>query len=147
MYAVIANGGKQYRVAPGEIIKLEKIESEVGSAVEFDQVLLVVDGEDVKIGAPLLDGVTVGGEVVAHGRGEKIRIIKFRRRKHHAKQAGHRQDFTTVKITSIAGKKYVEPERAAKKAEGTVKKAAAKKKTVAKKAPAKASKKKAAAKE
>jgi large subunit ribosomal protein L21 len=141
MYAVIANGGKQYRVAPGEVVKLEKIESDVGATVEFDQVLLVVDGQDIKIGTPLLAGITVCGEIVDHGRGEKIRIVKFRRRKHHMKQMGHRQDFTKVKITSIAGKKYEEPVRPVKdpavKAEKPKKaaktKTPAKKKAVAKK--------------
>jgi large subunit ribosomal protein L21 len=132
MYAVIANGGKQYRVAPGEVVKLEKIEGEVGSKVELDNVLLVVDGQDVKIGTPLLAGVTVGGEIVAHGRGEKIRIVKFRRRKHHMKQMGHRQDFTKVKITSIAGKKFEEPAKPVKTKEAAEKVAKPKKTTKAK---------------
>jgi large subunit ribosomal protein L21 len=101
MYAVIATGGKQYRVSAGEIIKIEKLAGEPGQAVQFDQVLLVGEGEKVKVGAPYLKGASVTGEVVAQGRHKKIRVLKFRRRKHHMKQMGHRQDFTAVKITAI----------------------------------------------
>ena len=102
MYAVFVSGGKQHRVAEGDVVKLELLEAEPGSAIEFDQVLLVANGDDVKIGAPVVEGGKVTGEVVTHGRGEKIRIIKFRRRKHHRKQMGHRQYFTEVKITGIS---------------------------------------------
>jgi len=102
MYAVFVSGGKQHRVAQGDVVKLELLDAEPGSAIEFDQVLLVANGDDVKIGAPVVDGGKVTGEVVTHGRGEKIRIIKFRRRKHHRKQMGHRQYFTEVKITGIS---------------------------------------------
>jgi large subunit ribosomal protein L21 len=104
MYAVIATGGKQYRVQPGETIKVEKLEgaTEKG-AVTFDQVLLVADGTDVKVGAPTLPGVKVTGEVlVATGRGEKLIIYKYRRRKGYRRKTGHRQPFTAVKITAIA---------------------------------------------
>ena len=102
MYAVIVSGGKQHRVREGELIKLEKIEAETGGTVEFDKVLLVADGDDVKVGAPVVEGAKVVAEVVAHGRHKKISIIKFRRRKHHMKQMGHRQWFTEVKITGIS---------------------------------------------
>jgi large subunit ribosomal protein L21 len=103
MYAVIATGGKQYRVQPGETIKVEKLEgaTEKG-AVTFDQVLLVADGTDVKVGAPILPGVKVTGEVlVPTGRGEKLIIYKYRRRKGYRRKTGHRQLFTAVKITGI----------------------------------------------
>jgi large subunit ribosomal protein L21 len=102
MYAVIKSGGKQYRVQEGQTLKLEKLEVPTGESVEFDEVLLVADGDDVKIGAPLVDGAKVAAEIVSHGRGEKIRIIKFRRRKHSMKRQGHRQWFTEVKITGIS---------------------------------------------
>lgn len=102
MYAVFKSGGKQHRVVEGDVIKLEKLEVATGDTVEFDQVLLVANGEDVKVGAPLVEGGKVTAEVVAHGRGDKVRIIKFRRRKHHMKQQGHRQWFTQVKITGIS---------------------------------------------
>jgi large subunit ribosomal protein L21 len=103
MYAVIEAGGKQHRVIEGETLKLEKIEAATGETIEFDQVLLVGSGEDVKIGKPTVDGGKVTAEVIAHGRRDKVTIIKFNRRKHHRKQAGHRQWFTEVKITGISG--------------------------------------------
>ncbi len=103
MYAVIKTGGKQYRVKEGDVLKIEKLELETGSAVDFDQVLLVANGEDVKVGAPVVEGAKVSAEVVNHGRGDKVKIIKFRRRKHSMKRQGHRQWFTEVKITGIAG--------------------------------------------
>ncbi|MEP5764579.1 MAG: 50S ribosomal protein L21 [Halieaceae bacterium] len=103
MYAVIESGGKQHRVVEGEVLKLEKIEVPTGDKVVFDQVLMVGGGEDVKIGTPLVKGGKVTAEVVSHGRHEKVTIIKFNRRKHHRKQAGHRQWYTEVKITGIKG--------------------------------------------
>lgn len=103
MYAVIVSGGKQYRVQEGESLKLEKLQAEAGSNVEFDRVLLVGNGDDIKIGEPVVDGAKVTAEVVQHGRAKKVEIIKFKRRKHHMKQMGHRQWFTELKITSIAG--------------------------------------------
>ncbi|BES69970.1 50S ribosomal protein L21 [Marinobacter nanhaiticus D15-8W] len=103
MYAVIVSGGKQHRVAEGEVLKLEKIEAETGGTVEFDRVLLVADGDNVKVGEPVVSGASVTAEVVRHGRGDKVQIIKFRRRKHHMKRQGHRQWFTEVKITGIKG--------------------------------------------
>ncbi|WP_406666026.1 50S ribosomal protein L21 [Gallaecimonas sp. GXIMD1310] len=102
MYAVIQSGGKQHRVAEGEVVRLEKLELETGATVEFDKVLMVTNGDDVKVGAPYVDGSKVTAEVVAHGRGDKVKIVKFRRRKHHRKQMGHRQWFTEVKITGIS---------------------------------------------
>ncbi|OOG24931.1 50S ribosomal protein L21 [Thioalkalivibrio denitrificans] len=103
MYAVIATGGKQYRVAQGDVLRIEKLDAEAGATVEFDNVLLVGSGDEVKVGTPLVEGGKVTATVRTHGRGEKISIIKFRRRKHHRKQMGHRQDFTEVEITGISG--------------------------------------------
>ena len=102
MYAVIVSGGKQHRVEEGETLKLEKLNIDVGASVDFDRVLLVVNGKDVKIGAPDVQGAKVSAEIVSHGRGKKVRIMKFKRRKHHMKQMGHRQWFTEVKITGIS---------------------------------------------
>ncbi|MDH2926621.1 50S ribosomal protein L21 [Lonepinella koalarum] len=102
MYAVFQSGGKQHRVSEGQVVRLEKLELEVGSNIEFDSVLMVVNGEDIKIGAPVITGAKVVAEVVAQGRGDKIKIVKFRRRKHSRKQQGHRQWFTEVKITGIS---------------------------------------------
>ena len=101
MYAVIVSGGKQHRVKEGETLKLEKLEVETGGSVEFDRVLLVANGDDVKVGAPVVEGAKVTAEVVSHGRHDKINIIKFRRRKHHMKRQGHRQWYTEIKITGI----------------------------------------------
>ena len=101
MYAVIKTGGKQYRVEEGDLLKVEKIEKGTGESIEFDQVLLVADGDKVSVGQPLLDGAKVTAEVVEQGRHQKIKIVKFRRRKHSRKQQGHRQWFTAVKITGI----------------------------------------------
>ncbi|ARS53094.1 50S ribosomal protein L21 [Kushneria konosiri] len=100
MYAVIKSGGKQYRVQEGQRIKLEKLDAATGDSIDFDQVLMV-GGDDVKIGAPLVSGAVVKAEVVSHGRGEKVHILKFRRRKHSMKRQGHRQWYTEVKITGI----------------------------------------------
>ena len=102
MYAVIVSGGKQHRVEEGETLKLEKLNAEVGSSIDFDRILLVANGDDVKIGEPVVAGAKVSAEVVSHGRGKKVRIVKFKRRKHHMKQAGHRQWYTEVKITGIS---------------------------------------------
>ena len=101
MYAVIVTGGKQYKVAEGEFLKVEKLEVATGESLTFDRVLLVANGDDVKIGAPVVDGAKVTAEVVSQGRHDKIRIIKFRRRKHHMKRMGHRQWYTEIKITGI----------------------------------------------
>jgi len=101
MYAVFKTGGKQYRAATGDRLKVEKIEAEKGATVELDQVLMVGEGEDVKIGKPYLDGGKVTATVVDHGRREKIKVIKFKRRKSYRKQMGHRQYFTQIEITGI----------------------------------------------
>jgi large subunit ribosomal protein L21 len=101
MYAVIATGGKQYRVAEGDVVRIEKLAADLGATVEFDKVLLVGNGSDVKIGAPLIAGGKVSGVVHKHGKGDKKVIVKFRRRKHYLRQGTHRQFFTEVKITGI----------------------------------------------
>lgn len=103
MYAVIKTGGKQYRVVQGETLRIESLDASEGDAIEFDQVLMVGEGADVRIGAPLVDGGKVTATVKSHGRGKKVEIIKFRRRKHHMKRMGHRQNFTEVEITGISG--------------------------------------------
>ncbi len=102
MYAVIRTGGKQYRVKEGETLKIEKLNAEVGDTVTFDEILMAGEGDSAKIGAPLLDGASVKAEVLEIGRHDKVRIIKFRRRKHYRKQQGHRQWYTAVKITGIS---------------------------------------------
>lgn len=102
MYAVFQSGGKQHRVSEGQTVRLEKLDIATGETVEFEHVLMISDGDDVKIGAPVVEGIKVKAEVIAHGRGEKIKIVKFRRRKHSRKQQCHRQWFTDVKITGIA---------------------------------------------
>ncbi|GAB2894425.1 50S ribosomal protein L21 [Microbulbifer echini] len=101
MYAVFESGGKQHRVEEGEVLRLEKLEVATGETIDFDKVLMVVDGDKINIGAPVVDGAKISAEVVSHGRGEKVRIIKFRRRKHSMKRQGHRQWYTEVKITGI----------------------------------------------
>ena len=102
MYAVIRSGGKQHRVVEGEILSLEKIDIAAGDSINFDQVLMVGDGGEVEIGSPCLDGAQVAGEVVEHGRGDKIKVVKFRRRKHSRTTQGHRQWYTKVRITNIS---------------------------------------------
>ncbi|MFA5685004.1 MAG: 50S ribosomal protein L21 [Lysobacteraceae bacterium] len=101
MYAVVVTGGKQYRVAQGDVLRVEKLDVEAGSTVDFDQVLLVGDGDGVNVGAPLVSGAKVSATVRGHGRADKVRIVKFRRRKHHRKQMGHRQHYTEIEITQI----------------------------------------------
>ncbi|MDD9889866.1 MAG: 50S ribosomal protein L21 [Gammaproteobacteria bacterium] len=101
MYAVIESGGKQHRVAEGEVLQLEKLDAATGDKVKFDKILLVGEGESVKIGTPYVKGSQVEAEVLKQGRGDKIKIIKFNRRKHYKRQQGHRQLFTEVKITGI----------------------------------------------
>ena len=101
MYAVIKSGGKQHRVVEGELLKVEKLDIATGDTLTFDEILLIGEGDSVEIGAPYVSGKTVSAEIVRHGRGEKIKIVKFRRRKHHRKQMGHRQWFTEIKITAV----------------------------------------------
>jgi len=101
MYAIIKTGGKQYRVAEGQTLNVEKLVGEPGENVDFNEVLLVSNGDHIQVGNPYLNNASVKAEVVDHGRGDKIKIIKLKRRKHHMKRAGHRQNFTKVKIISI----------------------------------------------
>ena len=102
MYAVIVTGGKQYKVREGERLRVEKLPATAGETVEFDQVLMVSDGDAVKVGRPYVDGGRVSATVNAHGRGDKINVIKFKRRKNYLRRMGHRQSFTEVTITGIA---------------------------------------------
>ena len=102
MYAVLVTGGKQYRVAQGETLRVEKLEVEAGNEIKFDNILLLGDSDGIKVGEAL-SGASVTAKVVAHGRADKVRIIKFRRRKHHMKRQGHRQYYTEIEITGIAG--------------------------------------------
>jgi large subunit ribosomal protein L21 len=101
MYAIIKSGGKQYRVKSGEQFRVEALSADVGAAVSFEEVLLVGDGDGVKVGAPFVSGATVKATVVSHGRGEKVRIFKLRRRKHYQKSQGHRQSYTELRIDDI----------------------------------------------
>ena len=101
MYAVIKSGGKQHRVIEGERLKVELLKAETGETITFGEVLMLVDGETVSIGEPHVAGASVTAEILSHGRGDKIRIVKHRRRKHYHKEQGHRQWFTEIKITSI----------------------------------------------
>jgi large subunit ribosomal protein L21 len=103
MYAVVKTGGKQYKVAPGEKLKVEQIPADVGAEVILDEVLMVGDGDAIRVGQPTVAGAAVKAIVVAHGRGEKIRIFKMRRRKHYQKHQGHRQNYTELRIEAIVG--------------------------------------------
>ncbi len=140
MYAVFRSGGKQYRAATGDVLRLEKIEADEGATVEFDEVLLVGEGKEVKVGTPLLEGGSVSAKVLRQGKSRKVPVVKFRRRQNYLRQGSHRQFFTEVEITSIAG------EGAAKKAAATTKKTTAKKATAKKTTTKKAVTKKATAK-
>jgi large subunit ribosomal protein L21 len=104
MYAVVKTGGKQYKVAPGEKLKIERIPADVGAEVTLDQVLMIVgEGDTVRLGQPIVAGAAVKATVVSQGRGEKVKIFKMRRRKHYQKHQGHRQNYTELRIDSIAG--------------------------------------------
>jgi len=103
MYAVFRSGGKQYRAAKGDVLRLEKIEADEGATVKFDEVLLVGEGSDVKVGTPLLSGSTVSGTVIRQGKSRKVPVVKFRRRQNYLRQGTHRQFFTEVEITGIMG--------------------------------------------
>lgn len=105
MYAVIKSGGKQHRVTPGDVVRLEKLEAAEGETLDFNDVMLIGEGTDVKVGAPYVDGGKVSAEVLGHGRHDKITIIKMKRRKHYRRQAGHRQAYTEVRIKEISGGK------------------------------------------
>ena len=155
MYAVIISGGKQHRVKLNQTLRLEKLKASEGDTVTFDEVLLFADGDDVRVGQPLVEGMTVKAVVKEQIRDKKVNIIKFRRRKHSMKRMGHRQSLTVVEITEI-GKHKAEPSKAASKPKTEVKEAkvapkksaakAADKKPAAKKPAAKAADKKPAAK-
>jgi large subunit ribosomal protein L21 len=101
MYAVIVTGGKQYRVAEGTVVRIEKLEAEAGAAVVFDQVVMTVNGDAVQLGKPYLAGSSVTATVQKHGQTDKVAIVKFRRRKHYMRQGTHRQKYTEVKVTGI----------------------------------------------
>jgi len=155
MYAVFRSGGKQYRAAKGDVLRLEKIEAEEGATVSFDEVLLVGEGADIKVGNPVLSGTSVSGKVLRQGKSKKVSVVKFKRRQNYLRQGSHRQFFTEVEITDIGGsaKKKAAPKKAEKAAEKPAaekaapkKKAAAKKPAAKKAAPKKAASKKAAAK-
>ena len=103
MYAVIATVGKQYKVTEGETLKVEKLIAEAGQSIDFEQVLIMADGDNVKIGKPYVEGAKVSAKVVSQGKGKKVEIIKLKRRKHHLKHQGHRQSFTEIQITDIKG--------------------------------------------
>src|SRR5262245_22711121 len=133
MYAIIKTGGKQYKVAPGDVIRIEKLSAAEGESVAFDQVLMLADGDKIQVGTPLLAGQTVSASVLRHGRGDKIEVIKFRRRKHYRKQTGHRQDYTEVSITNVGGK-TAEPRKPVMKQAPAEGEAAPKKKASADKA-------------
>ncbi len=165
MYAVFRSGGKQYRAAKGDVLRLEKIEAEEGATVSFDEVLLVGEGTDIKVGKPLVAGTTVSGKVVRQGKSRKVPVVKFKRRQNYLRQGSHRQFFTEVEITDIgAGKapkaapkkeaaaddkpaaKKATKKKAAKSPAGDKKKPAAKKAAAKKPAAKKAATKKPAAK-
>ncbi len=134
MYAVFRSGGKQYRAAKGDVLRVEKLDAEEGATVKFDEVLLVGEGSDIKVGHPILSGSSVSGKVVRQGKSRKVPVVKFKRRQNYLRQGSHRQFFTEVEITGITG--------------GSAKKAAPKKDAAADDKPAakKATKKKAAKK-
>ncbi len=102
MYAVIATGGKQYRVSEGTVVRVEKLDAEAGATVQFDQVLLVGEGAEVAVGTPFVSGAKVMATVQSHGKADKVSIVKFRRRKHYLRQKGHRQPYTEIKVTGIS---------------------------------------------
>ena len=101
MYAVIQTGGKQYRLSAGDTVRVETLDAEEGASVEFDNILMVADGDNIKLGTPYVEGSKVVAKVKAHGRHKKIEIIKFNRRKHYDKRTGHRQNYTELEVTSI----------------------------------------------
>jgi large subunit ribosomal protein L21 len=141
MYAIIESGGKQHKVFEGEVLRLEKLDVEAGATVNFSKVLLLAMDDKVTIGAPYVENAQVVAEVTEQGRGEKIRIVKFHRRKHHQKSTGHRQYYTEVKITGIEAVANTKPSAAKAKAKveeaPTAEKPAAKAKVAAKKPAAK----------
>jgi len=148
MYAVFRSGGKQYRATKGDVLRLEKIEAEEGATIKFDEVLLVGEGSDIKVGSPLLAGSTVSAKVVRQGKSRKVPVVKFKRRQNYLRQGSHRQFFTEVEITSISGSsaKKAAPAKDEAEAKPAAKKKAAKKPAAKKAATKKAATKKPAAK-
>ncbi len=149
MYAVFRSGGKQYRAVKGDVLRLEKIEADEGATIKFDEVLLLGEGSDIKVGNPLLSGSTVSGKVIRQGKSKKVPVVKFKRRQNYLRQGSHRQFFTEVEITGITGAGVVAAPKAeaaekpaakkvAKKAAGTAAHKPAAKKTAAKKTAKKA---------
>jgi len=146
MYAVFRTGGKQYRAAKGDVLRLEKIEADEGASVQFDDVLLIGEGSDIKVGNPILSGSSVSAKVLRQGKSKKVSVVKFKRRQNYLRQGSHRQFFTEVEITDINGSGA---KKAVSKTDDTAKPAATKKvakKPAAKKAAKPAAKKKAAKK-
>ena len=148
MYAVFRTGGKQYRAAKGDVLRLEKIEADEGATVKFDDVLLIGEGADIKVGNPVLTGSSVSGKVLRQGKTKKVPVVKFKRRQNYLRQGTHRQFFTEVEITAISasGAKKAAPKKEEATAEAPKKKAAPKKAATKKAAPKKAAAKKAATK-
>ena len=122
MYAIIETGGKQYKVQNGDQIRVEKLDAEIGSTVVFDKVLAAGEGSDIKVGTPYLDGLTVEADVVESGKGDKVIIFKYKAKKDYRKKQGHRQPYTMVEITSVAGVK-AEPKKVEEPAEEAVEEA------------------------
>ena len=150
MYAVFRTGGKQYRAAKGDVLRIEKIEADEGATVSFDEVLLIGEGSDIKVGNPTLSGSTVSGTVLRQGKSKKVPVVKFKRRQNYLRQGSHRQFFTEVEITEIgaakAPKAAPKKETAADEKPAPEKKAATKKPAAKKAATKKAATKKPAAK-
>ncbi|MCH7636329.1 MAG: 50S ribosomal protein L21 [Proteobacteria bacterium] len=137
MYAVFRSGGKQYRAVKGDVLRLEKIEADEGATIKFDEVLLLGEGSDIKVGSPLLSGSTVSGKVIRQGKSKKVPVVKFKRRQNYLRQGSHRQFFTEVEITEITGAGAKKAEAAEKPATKKVAKKPAAKKAAAKKPAAK----------
>ena len=146
MYAVFRTGGKQYRAAKGDVLRLEKIEADEGATVTFDEVLLIGEGADVKVGDPLLSGSTVSGKVLSQGKTKKVNVVKFKRRQNYLRQGSHRQFYTEVEITGISGSGAKKAAPKQETADEVAKDAAAEKPAAKKKAAKKTAAKKAASK-
>jgi len=140
MYAVFRSGGKQYRASKGEILKLEKLDADEGAKIQFDEVLLVGEGSDIKVGSPLLSGSSVSATVLKQGKSKKVSVVKFKRRQNYLRQHTHRQFFTQVEITDISAGGKAAPKKAAEDKPAAAEKPAARKvakKAATKKVPAK----------